>query len=351
MNVEIYELYASHVVGADQYENGELRYDLLRERWVLVSAARGRKPGDYASDDYTQEPYDTDSDSLAGMGDVDKERDTLIYRNADGEWTTRVMPNKFPVVTDTSLDDLSDGPYPGLVAAGTHEIVVTRDGRRTFALLSQMELAEVIDAYQERYLALMKQRDVRSITIFHNHGKGAGSTLKHPHSQILALPIVASTIMRELDVVSRYKKQSGMHLFSLISQYEAEQKMRVIYENDDFIAYCPFASRRAYEVRIIPKVPQPYFERITREEKISLADALGTVLGAIYEGLDDPDYNYFIRTAPCNGQDYPDFSYYVEVLPRTHIYTGFEAATDIDIVPLAPEDAAAYLREFIGTSR
>jgi len=349
MNIEICELYTSEVIGSQQYQGGELRYDLLRERWVLVSEVSGRRPDDFERPEQDEDDvYDADNDVLSDERLAQQGADTLIYRDTEGEWTTRVMPNLYSVVSDATNEDISEGPYPALQASGMHEIVVTRDGRRTFALLSQLELAEVIDAYQERYIEMMKQRDVRSITIFHNHGKGAGSTLKHPHSQILSLPVVASTVMRELDIAKRYAKQAGIHLFMLIAQYEAEKGARVVYENDQFIAYCPFASRRAYEVRVLPKTPQPYFERITRDEKMALADALGTVLGALYEGLDDPDYNYFLRTAPCNGQDYPDFSYYVEVLPRTHIYTGFEAATDIDIVPLAPEDAAAYLREFVG---
>ena len=98
-------------------------------------------------------------------------------------------------------------------------------------------------------------------------------------------------------------------------------------------------------MRILPKKQQPYFERITDAQKQTLADALSQSLRALYIGLDDPDFNFYIRTAPCTGQDYTEYSFYVDVFPRTHVYAGFEFATDIEVVPLSPEDSAAYLRE------
>ncbi len=342
------ELLWSQKINMKDHEDAQLRYDLFRGRWVLIAAARGKKPSDFIKQD-KKEPYEEQKDLFADPEKSLKEPDTLIYKDENGEWTTRVFPNKFPVVASGGdPSDLSVGPYPTLAATGTHEVVVTRDGRRTFALLKEEELAEVIDAYQERYLAMMRLRSVRSITIFHNHGKGAGGTIAHPHSQILTLPVVSSTVMHEITTAENYKLQAGVHLFEVIGEYELEANERIVYENDDYIVYCPYASRRAFEMRILPKKPSPYFERITVSEKMALADALRTALKALYDGLDDPDYNYYIRTAPCNGQTYEEFSYYVEILPRTHIQAGFEAATDIDIVPLAPEDAAKFLRDVIG---
>lgn len=342
--------YYRKAIGSENYDDAELRYDLFRGRWVLVSAERGRRPDDFIEQGQKLE-YDPQDDPFLDPEESGQEPDTLIYRDPEGEWTTRVFPNKYPVVSRSGeLSDQSVGPYPAISAIGMHEVVVTRDGRRTFALLDIVELAEVIDAYQERYLAMMKVRNVRSITIFHNHGIKAGGSIIHPHSQILSLPVISSRVMQEVQTTERYFKQAGVHLFDVIAEFEQEEGDRIVYENEKFIVYCPFASARAYEMRVLPKKHQPYFERINTEEKVLLADALKNALQALYYGLDDPDYNYYIRTAPCNGQDYQEFSYYIEILPRTHIFAGFEAATDIDIVPLAPEDAAAYLRDVLAVN-
>ncbi len=323
--------------------DAELRYDLFRGKWVLVSRLRDRLPHDFVKRSEDQS-YDPDHDPFNDPVEYGDYHDTLIYRNEQGEWTTRVFPHKFPKVEDSDQADLSDGPYPGMVATGDHEIVVKKGGRRNFALLETVELAEVIDAYQERYLALMKRRDVRSITIFHNHGPGTGGSIIHPHSQIISLPVIFHVVLHEVMMCERYREQAALNLFEVIGQYEVEVGRRMVYENEAFIVYCPYASSRAFEMRILPKKPQPYFERITDQEKMHLADALKTALSALYHGLGNPDVNYYIRTAPCTGQDYPDFSYYVEVFPRTHVYAGFESATDIDIVAMPPEDAALFLR-------
>jgi len=346
MKLEIHEIYTRKIQESNHqgsYDQAELRFDLFRSKWVLIAPARGKNPTTFAKEGRTssQQEADTSRDSEASG----QELDTLIYRDPENQWTTRVFPHKYPAVSDESeIKDVSEGPYPAMLATGMHEVLITRDGRKIFALLEVVALAEVIDAYQDRYLAMMSNRNVQSITIFHNHGSAADGSIIHPHSQIMSLPIVSSAIMHEVEKASQYTKQAGQNIFRVITQYEMEAEQRVVYENEDFVVYCPFASARAFEMRILPKKPQPYFERISAQEKISLADALSTALNALYVGLNDPDYNYYIRTAPCNGEDYADFSYYVEILPQTHIFAGFEAATEMDIVPYAPEDAAKFLR-------
>ncbi len=325
----------------------EMRYDLLRDEWVIIAKARGKRPHDFVPE-VQEDVYDEQQDVFADPDASGQEPDTLIYRDDHGEWTTRVFPNKYPaVVADHEILDVSDGPFPAFTATGVHEVLVTRDGRRTFALLDVMELAEVIDAYHERYLDLMHHKNIRSITIFHNHGPSAGGSLMHPHSQILALPIVPSLINHELIATERYFRRNARNLFDTMRTYEQEKGVRIVYENDDFVVYCPFASSRAFGMRIVPKVTQPYFERITTSQKITLADALKNALYTLYDGLHDPDFNFYMHSAPCTGRVYPEYSYFFDVFPRTHVYAGFEFATDTEIVPFAPEDAAAFLREHL----
>lgn len=327
--------------------DSELRYDMLRDEWVIISDKRDKRPDDFVSREEKVE-YDLDADLFADPEKTGQEKDVLIYRDDAGEWTTRVFPNKYPAVeADDESRDLSEGPYQGMRATGAHEVVVTRDGRRIFAQLEQYELAEVIDAYRERYLALMSHKGISSVSIFHNHGKKAGASIIHPHSQIIALPVVTPAVMQEIRVCERHARSHKEHLFEVMAEYELERGRRIVYTNDKFIVYCPFASSRAFQMRILPREPQPYFERISPEGEMFLADALSHALRALYVTLDDPDFNYYIRTAPCDGQAYDEYSYHIDVFPRTHIYAGFEFATDIEIVPLSPEKAAQHLRESI----
>lgn len=327
--------------------HAELRYDILRDEWVIVSNKREKRPNDFVDEEEKIE-YNPETDLFADPEKTDQEEDVLIYRDEKDEWTTRVFPNKYPAVAAGAKEkDCSQGPYRSMVAFGNHEVVVTRDGRKKFADLEQNELAEVIDAYRERYVALMNQRGISSISIFHNHGKKAGASIVHPHSQIIALPVVTPAVMQEMKVCEQYAQSHKEHLFEVMAEYELERGERVVYTNDKFIVFCPFASSRAFQMRILPREAQPYFERISPDGELFLADALSHALQALDKTLDDPDFNYYIRTAPCDGQAYDAYSYHVDVFPRTHTYAGFEFATDIEIVPMSPEKAAAYLRESI----
>lgn len=325
----------------------ELRYNIFRDEWVIIAKKRGKRPDQFKNEEKRTE-YDEATDLFLNPEKTGQENDILIYTDKKGDWTTRVFPNKFPAVDlNTEFKTISENFYPALTAFGSHELVVTRDGRRVFALLDIPELAEVIDAYKERYLALMKQPNIKSITIFHNQGKTAGASIVHPHSQIIALPILASAVMREIDASEKYFKSTKRNLFSLITEYEIKKGERVVYENEEFLAFCPFAYERAFQIRIMPKKPQPYFERITENQGRLLAEILSVSLRSIYNGLDNPDFNYYLHTAPCDGQVYPHFSFYIDIFPRTNILAGFEFATDIEIVSISPEESAKFLRENI----
>jgi UDPglucose--hexose-1-phosphate uridylyltransferase len=130
-----------------------------------------------------------------------------------------------------------------------------------------------------------------------------------------------------------------------VTEFEHAAQKRVVYENEHFIVFCPFASRVAFETWIVGKRANPYFERITEAEKFAAGEALQKALFAIYQGLNDPPYNFYIHTAPCDGKEYPHYQWHIEILPHTAVWGGFEFSTGIEISTIQPEAAAAYLRE------
>ena len=323
----------------------ELRHDLLTGDWVIIATTRARRPEQFIVHDRPQTTYDAASDPFADPEASGQEKDALIYRDGTGEWTTRVFPNKYPAFTpDPPPHDLSEGPYFAMSGFGHHEVVVTRHPERHFALLRTEELAEVIDAYQERYRELMTQRSIRAVNIIHNHGERAGASLVHPHSQIFATTVLSPIVRQELAEAERYWKQNHISLFDVIVEHEMESNVRTIYFNDDFLVYCPFASERAFEVRILPRKAQPYFERLSPSQKHSLAAALGIALRVLHLALDNPDYNFYFHTAPCDGAAHDHYSWHIDILPHTSVPGGFEFSTSIEISTIKPEDAAAYLR-------
>jgi UDPglucose--hexose-1-phosphate uridylyltransferase len=130
-----------------------------------------------------------------------------------------------------------------------------------------------------------------------------------------------------------------------MNEWEKKINKRVVSENEDFIAICPFASKTAFEVIISPKKHFSYFERIIEKEKFGLAEIFQKTMKKIYRGLQNPDYNFYLHTAPCDGQNHEYYHWHWTILPKTSVWAGFEIGTKMEISTIEPEKAAEYLRK------
>jgi UDPglucose--hexose-1-phosphate uridylyltransferase len=206
------------------------------------------------------------------------------------------------------------------------------------------KVEEVIKAYQERYLALMEHKCVNYISIFYNHGREAGASVSHPHSQLIAMPILPADINRSLRGAERYREEHGRCIHCRMLKWEKEEK-RSIFQNEYFIVYAPFVPRTAFELRVYPRKHKSNFEKMNKTERKYLAEALWQALHRLHKGLKDPAYNFFIHTAPCDGKDYGFYHWHIEILPKTAIWAGFELSTGIEISTIEPEEVAKFLRK------
>ena len=324
----------------------ELRQDIVTGDWVVIATGRAKRPEDFVQEHKEEEIMSAGNCFFCDPQASGQEKDVLIYRKSDGDWSLRVFPNKYPAFSRGRVPkSLDEGPYFAMTGTGYHEVIVMRDHYRQMALMEELEIAEVIDAYQERYLNLMSRKSVNFIGIFHNQGIEAGGTVFHPHSQLMAIPVVSPYLKLELDGAELYHRSNKDCVYCVMAEYEKEAKKRLVFENGEFIAFCPFASRAAFEVWIMPKGHNPYFERITNEEKLKLAEVFQKALYSIYKALDNPPYNFYIHTSPCDGKDYPHYHWHIEILPHTSVWAGFELQTGIEISTIQPEVAAEYLRK------
>ncbi len=332
--------------------NSELRQDLVTGDWVIIATGRMKRPEDFSSqnqEDISQKPRSNEDLSQCFFCYPEKtgqKKDVLIYRNSQGEWTLRVFPNKYPILSqEIKLEKREEGPYSAFGGFGFHELIITRDHYRSFALMKTEEVAEVFDAFQERYLTLMKEKNINYISIFHNYGKKAGASIAHPHSQLLAIPVISPYVRLELDGAEKYYQSNQRCVYCNMLKYEQENKSRIVYQNDDFIAFCPFAARSSFEIWVLPKKHMPYFERINDKEKIALAKVFQKSMYALYKALNNPALNFYIHTSPCDGQDYIHYHWHIEIIPRTSTWAGFELETGVEVTALPPEKAAEYLRK------
>jgi len=324
----------------------ELRQDLVTGDWVVIATGRSKRPKEFS--EHGRQEMKENPDKLCFFCCPEKtgqEKDVLMYQNSEGEWTLRVIPNKYPAFSrGARVKHIEEGPYFMMDGVGYHEIVVTRDHKKQIAELDGYQVAEIFDAYQDRYISLMNKKSVNFIEIFHNHGVEAGASISHPHSQLVAIPVISPYINLELTGAENYYRTNRKCVYCTMIDWETEQRKRIVFENDEFLVFCPFASRMAFETWVIPKKHKPYFERTPVESKVKAGEALQKAIFKIFKGLKDPAYNFYVHTSPCDGRDYPHYHWHIEIIPHTSTWAGLEMSTGIEISTIRPEDAAEYLR-------
>jgi len=331
----------------------ELRLDLISKDWVIIATGRAKRPEIFKKEKRKKEEV---PEKLCPFCRIkNQEKPLLIYSSGEKlkskeipkNWTTIVFPNKYPaLLPHPDLDEKIEGKlYKTINAVGFCELVVTRDHKKSLALLSQSHVKEVFESYQERYLDLTKKKFVNYISIFHNQGSGAGASQSHPHSQIITTPLIDVDLQRALLNSEKHFEKSKKCIYCEMNELEKKTGKRIIFENEDFLAVCPFASKAAFEIIISPKNHLPYFERINEKEKWGLSEAFQVALKKLYKGLSDPDYNFYLHTAPCDGKDYSYYHWHWTIIPKTATWAGFELGVRMEISTITPEKAAEYLRK------
>jgi len=326
----------------------EFRQDLLSQEWVMMSANRINRPNHYRviRPDSTTNISQVINPFLPIVTEKEHDEEVLlVVRDSSKKGVVYVVPNAYPAVVDSiSSSPVSEGPYIGHTAHGCHELFIYKDPELPVRDFSIQKIDMMFEAFQKRSLERMHQKSIKYIFIFHNHGQNAGATISHPHSQLIASPIIPDGIERMLLGAKKYFNAHKKSLFAVVVDYERKLQKRVIFENEDMLVVCPYASRVAFEVEIIPKEHLPQFAFIIPSVRKNLAKAYQFVLKSYYRSLGDVDYNMYLFTAPCTGRTYEYFRWFVRLSPRIHYLGGYETGADTDVCTVFPEQAAEILR-------
>lgn len=326
--------------------HSELRQDLVSGDWIVMSPGRSLRPHDFIKKAKKREPSPIktcpfENPQASGHGEP-----ILIYKR-DGGWELQIVPNKYPAVSHDGIVAMlaKHGPYSVVPGVGHHDLLITRDHNDSFPDLTQSQVRLVFQAFRDRYLMLLNDKYISCISIFHNWGPSAGASIYHPHYQLIAIPVIPPDIQHSLDGSLRFYRKSKKCVHCVMIDWELKDRKRIIYENEGAIAFVPFVARDPFEVRILPKKHLPYFENTLDEDMDYVVMALQASLKKIKKNLSDPDYNFFIHTAPIkNKNKYGHYHWHIEILPKISISAGFELGTGVEITALDPNEAAKLLR-------
>ena len=328
----------------------ELRKDPVVGRWVIIATDRAKRPTDFV-----RERVQIRGSSFCPFcyGNETKTPPEVLAYRSDGSrpdtpgWTLRVVPNKFPALgIEGTLNRQGDGLYDKMSGIGAHEVIIeTPDHRATLATLAAGQIESVLWAYRDRILDLKKDRRFRYMLIFKNHGEAAGASLEHTHSQLIALPVVPKRVLEETECCREYYGLKERCLFCDVMRQEATSGVRLVAENEEFVALSPFAARFPFEIWLLPKFHQSAFEESSKRQFEQLAVLLKDMLGRLDAVLDHPAYNYVIHTSPVPEASNDYYHWHLEIMPKLTKLAGFEWGTGFYINPTPPEESAKFLRE------
>lgn len=339
----------------------ELRKDPIIGRWVIIAKERKSRPADFTT------PVEIAKKSFCPFcpGNEDKTpaeifaiRPDLSSPNTKG-WAVRVVPNKFPALRiEGELNKKGIGMYDMMNGVGAHEVIIETPEHYTntgelidIKDYTPLKMNQILETYQTRCADLKKDQRFRYILIFKNSGKEAGSSLAHPHSQLVATPVVPKRVKEELIGAKWYYEYKERCVWCDIITQEIDSNKRIVAQNESFLALAPFASLFPYEISILPIRHSSDFEEITLKERELLAELMLEVFKKIAKGLNSPPYNYMLHTAPCRYHRpgfwqtiEKDYHWHIEIMPRLIKQGGFEWGTGFYINPTPPEEAAEFLK-------
>jgi UDPglucose--hexose-1-phosphate uridylyltransferase len=341
----------------------ELRIDPLTGLRAIIAGERAARPGAFASKIDERPPIDPETDPFADGHEDRTPPELYALRPGGGPpdspgWTVRVVPNLYPALDPSpngaepstaasSASDAAEGSPGGrapqellrsLPAAGAHEVIV--NGPQSVPSLAELPVEQVVAALEVWRERMRVHGGNPYVQLIVNERREAGASLPHTHAQLYALGFVPGAVARERERASAYRTQTlGADLLADLVAEEVRRGERIVAIDDEAVLIAPYASRLPFQLMLAPRSPRPRFEddgplgaRLLHDGLRRLARHLGS----------SPPLNMWVRTAPRGGDA---LSWRIDVMPRLTHLAGLELSTDLNLNIVAPEDAAAALRE------
>jgi UDPglucose--hexose-1-phosphate uridylyltransferase len=327
-----------------------LRFDASTNDWVIFSPRRGARPHEFPSRGKAVVPTTLSCPFCPG-NESQTPPEVFAVRDFgeanDQNWKVRVTPNKFPAlrIEEDHRRGQEGRLFRKMGGCGAHEVIVDSPSHTvTLAHQPVEQIRLILATLQQRYLDLMGDPRFQTIVMFKNHGERAGTSLAHPHCQLIATSVVPHMLRHKLAVAAQYFDMTGECVYCAMCDEELAAAVRVVDQNEHFVAFAPYASQSPFETWILPRYRQASFGLIEINRLEPLASTLKRVLLRLDIALSDPDFNLLIETAPRGEEDGEYFMWHIQIMPRLTERAGFEMGSGMAINPVFPETAAEILR-------
>jgi UDPglucose--hexose-1-phosphate uridylyltransferase len=334
----------------------EFRRDPITGHWVIVAENRLARPNEYASPAPASKSDDCpfcEGREERTPAEIDAVRRPGTGANRPG-WTVRTIPNKFPTVVRAATRVATAGEpkeFEAVPGTGVHEVIIQSPQHEPLMPYLPLEHRQsIFRMFQRRVRALSAEPHVRSVLLFENAGPESGGTLYHPHSQVVAVPLLPPVLSEELSGAKRWATaRDGECAWEAIGKIEQTTRSRLLWEDHEFVAFAPWASHFPFEMMIVPRRHAASIADATEAELDRLAGVLPDLLRALLKVQPGASYNYFVHNAPLLPNERHEFHWHWHVAPRLIRPDGFELGDGISVNPVAPESASESIRSALTT--
>jgi UDPglucose--hexose-1-phosphate uridylyltransferase len=353
----------------------EIRVDPLSGHKTIVAGERSLRPGGEPRCP-AAEPIDVEKDPFAeghedrtppelyavrpGLGGMGVPGEGTTDGGADGDWagglvvgggvggdpntpgwTVRVVPNLYPALAPDSPEPPADAQpdlFYATAASGAHEVIV--NAPEPVSSLAELPVVRVVGAMEVWRERMRAHSDSAYVQLIVNERREAGASLEHTHAQLYALDFVPGEVARERERCGAYANRTmGRSLLEDLLAEEVRRGARIVAIDEQAVLLAPYGSRMPFQLMLVPRVPRMRFED---------DGPLGAEL--LHDGLcrlarhfgSSPPLNMWVRTAPRGAEH---FCWRIDVAPRLTYLAGLELSTGVNLNVVAPEHAAAVLRE------
>ncbi|MCE5301139.1 MAG: galactose-1-phosphate uridylyltransferase [Spirochaetia bacterium] len=324
----------------------ELRKDPVINRWVITMDDKQFTPQKESMLPANLPEKDPACPFCEGNED---KAGKLLYESKDraGKWRIRVVPNNNPYLkVETQLKRKGVSMYDTISGTGANEVII-ESSRHDMDLdgFEKEHVRDLFKAYKDRILDLKNDTRLEYILIYRNRGFKAGAQNLHPHSELMAMPVVPKRVQEEMEAASEYHKFKQRCVYCDLIENEVSEKERIVKETEHFVAIVPFASMTPFEMWIIPRRHQAHYHCIDDRQTADLAYIMKECISRLNRALNRSSYNFMIHTSPVKDPEHRHYHWHIEILPRIKSIAGFEWSSGFYINHTPPEEAAGYLRK------
>jgi UDPglucose--hexose-1-phosphate uridylyltransferase len=324
----------------------ELRLNLIAREWVIVVRERARRPEEFRQ--RGERRYCPGHEPFCPFcpGNEGKTPPETMRVPAEGEWKIRVTPNKYSALShDGERVRVNEGFKHLVTGVGRHEVII-EDPRHDMpmALLETEEVKSILSVYRERFIKAFEDHRIQHVILFKNHGVASGTSIVHPHSQLIGTPVMPFQVRQRIDEAMRYFDSTGECLMCGMLTDELEDGRRVVVDSEHFTSFVPYAALSPFHTWIFPKRHMPSFADTSDEELADLAHNLRGTLARIHNGLDNPDFNFVFRSVSPFRSRSEYLHWYISIVPHLMSSTGFQLGSGMHVNQSIPEDVAEFLR-------